>query len=148
MVTVLTMWWLIRPIYYKCLVCCFLRRRTSSSAALMAGLGSHWARQISLARLLRSQMRNIRVKNDKKHVLYALDKHHTSRDDPKRLSPLLVPVRRWSRNRRRDSCNHSKNMLLAACGFENRHPLGSTKRFLPNTHLRSRRLRRIKRYRF
>ena len=39
-------------IYYKCLVCCFLRRRrTSSSAALMAGLGAHWARQISLARL-------------------------------------------------------------------------------------------------
>jgi len=59
MVTVPTMWWLIRPIYYKCLVCCFLRRRTSSSAALMAGLGSHWARQISLARLLHSQMRNI-----------------------------------------------------------------------------------------
>ena len=140
--------YLIYSIFYKCLVCCFLLRRTSSSAALMAGLGAHWARQTSLARLFHSQMRNITRVDNKIHSLHTLDKHNALCDSSKSLSRPLVGRRR-PRNWGRDFRNHGEDVLFAAGGFTESSTYGPARQtFLPDTHLRSRRPRRISRYRF
>ena len=96
----------------------------------MAGLGAHWARQTSLARLFHSQMRNITRVDNKKHSLHTLDKHNALRDSSKSLSRPLVGRRR-PRNWGRDFRNHGEDVLFAAGGFTESSTYGPARQTFP-----------------
>lgn len=136
-------------IYYRCLVCCFLRRRTSSSAALMAGLGAHWARQISLARLFPFPSEKILHRRTNKNTYFTRWMNITPRATDRRVfrrrlcedgpgigDVILAIIARICSSLPREIRKSSE------------YSLPRQKKVLPNTHLRSRRLKRTKRYRF